>query len=127
MFQHTHIQTVQTPSGQLNPGNLTVEGAAHVEIEESCENAATTAITVALDVSAVKSFIAVSTKNVILETNSPSSPADTINLVANVPYIWHTSSYDAFALGTDVTSIHITNASGAAATVKIRALSDPTP
>jgi len=80
-----------------------------------------------LDVSACKSFYLESDQNVTFETNDGTTPADTIALLANKPYVWHVDSYDAFLLGTDVTSVFITNASGSTATIYCVALFDATP
>lgn len=81
----------------------------------------------ALDVSACSSFYLVSDQDVTFETNDGSSPGDSIALKANEPYVWHDSSYDSFLLGTDVTSVFITNASGSTATIYCVALYDLTP
>lgn len=79
-----------------------------------------------LDVSQVKSIIIVSDQPVTLEFNSSVTGTPEIVLVANMPYVWTTNSYDALILTVDVTAVYITNASGFAANVKIRALIDPT-
>lgn len=84
-------------------------------------------INVAIDVSAVKSFYLVSSQNVTVETNSGSSPADTLTLTANDPYVWTTDSLDTFQLGTDVTAFFVTNASGSSATLDLVAVVDATP
>jgi hypothetical protein len=84
-------------------------------------------ITLTLDVSAVKAFLLMSSQDVTFETNSGSSPADTIALLANVPYAWHTNDYNAFLLGTDVTAVFITNASGSTALIDLIVGADPTP
>ncbi len=79
-----------------------------------------------LDVTQVKSIIITSDQAVTLEFNNSTTGVPTIVLVANMPYVWTTNSYDSLILGTDVTALYITNASGATAKVKIRALIDPT-
>lgn len=84
-------------------------------------------IVFALDVSACKSFYLESSQDVTFETNSGAAPDDTISLRANEPYVWHVNAYDSFLLGTDVTSVFITNASGSTATIYCVALSDVTP
>lgn len=84
-------------------------------------------IIVAIDVSAVKAFYLVSDQPVTFETNSGSTPDNSISLLAGVPYIWTEDSYDTFLLDTDVTSVFITNASGATATIYLKALMDATP
>jgi len=80
----------------------------------------------AIDVSELSAFFAVSSQNVTIETNDGDAPDDTITLTANVPWIWHTSMPDAVTpytcpLGTDVTAVFITNAGGTAADVEIYA------
>lgn len=84
-------------------------------------------ITFALDVSACTSFYLVSDKDVTFETNDGAAPDATIALKANVPYVWHDDAYDSFLLTDDVTSVFITNASGATATIHCVALFDATP
>lgn len=127
MYQHIHINTVQTPGGQLNPGGLTKEAAAVGEFDETIANAVTDGpILVNIDVSQVKSIVLLSDKNVTLETNNAGTPVDTIVLKANVPYIWHTDSYDTLKLTADVTTIFVTNASGSSARIQGRWLYDPT-
>lgn len=50
---------------------------------------------------------------------------ETISLVANVPYIWHTGWYDTAVIGTvDITALFVDNSSGAAATLQIEGLTD---
>jgi len=80
-----------------------------------------------LDVSACKSFYLESDQDVTFETNDGSTPDNTIALKADTPYVWHTDAYDSFLLDTDVTSVFITNASGATATIYCVALFDATP
>jgi hypothetical protein len=80
-----------------------------------------------LDVSACKSFTLESDQDVTFETNSGAAADDTIALRANEPYVWHVNAYDSFLLGTDVTSVFITNASGSTATIYCVALYDATP
>lgn len=80
-----------------------------------------------LDVSACKAFYLVSDQNVTFETNDGGTPADTIALLAGVPYVWATDDYNSFLLGTDITSVFITNGSGQSATIHMWALVDPTP
>jgi len=84
-------------------------------------------VVLAIDVSAVKAIHIQSDQDVTIETNDGTTPDDTIALKANKPYQWSTNDYHTFVLGTDVTSIFVTNASGATATISIIVLTDPTP
>jgi len=79
-----------------------------------------------IDVSQLKAIYILSDQNITLETNSGSAPADTLNLLANVPYVWHTGSYFTNLLTTDVTASYWTNASGSVANVNIELVVDPT-
>ena len=102
-------------------------GAALIDGETVSTGETNYEINFDLDVSACKSFYLESDQDVTFETNSGAAAADTIALKANKPYIWHTDAYDDFLLGTDVTSVFITNASGATATIYCVALFDATP
>lgn len=82
---------------------------------------------IAIDVSAVKLFVALCDRDITLETNSGGSPANTLSLTAAVPYVWRTGKADSFKLTTDVTSIFATLAAGDPARLQIQALVDPTP
>ncbi len=125
----THAVTVGVqPSGGGVSRTASYSASSELAMTETIADSSTDyEITTSIDVSAVKSFYVVSDRAVTLETNSGSSPADTISLKAGIPYIWNTDSYDTFKLGTDVTAIFITNASGGTATLELRCIQDATP
>ena len=126
-FSHTVSYSVAASSGTLQRSK-SYSGSGQVEISESVADSETDYdIAVAIDVSAVQSFYIVSDQAVTVETNDGSSPDDTIALVAGVPYVWNTDSYDSFLLTADVTVIYVTNASGATANIEIRCVQDATP
>lgn len=65
---------------------------------------------------------------VTLETNSGSTPDDTIALAADVPYIWFTGDLDSCLITTDIANtIYCTNASGGTATIQMAFVQDGTP
>lgn len=104
-----------------------LSSTARLSLEETVATGQTNKqIAFTLDVSQLKAIVIVSDKDVTFETNSGSSPVDTIALLADIPYVWHYQSYHACLLTTDVTAIFITNASGATATLQIEALYDAT-
>lgn len=86
---------------------------------------AVTEFTISIDVSAVKGFMIVCDRDVIIETNSSGAPDDTINLLANKPYVWTDDDYNPFLLTADVTSIFATLAAGANATLRLEAVVAP--
>lgn len=83
-------------------------------------------IAMVLDVSEIDGIYIVSDQTVTFETNNGAAPAETISLVADVPYLWTTSSYFTNLLATDITAIYITNASGSTATINIEVVFDST-
>ncbi|OGT59920.1 MAG: hypothetical protein A3E01_10780 [Gammaproteobacteria bacterium RIFCSPHIGHO2_12_FULL_63_22] len=84
-------------------------------------------VSLALDVSEVKSLVIVADKAMTLKTNSSSVPDDTIALVAGEPYVWWDGSPATCLLTVDVTALYVANASGDDGTLEIRALQDSTP
>ncbi len=84
-------------------------------------------VVIGIDYDEVVNLFLYSDQDVTIETNSGSVPDDTISLKAGVPLNWNADSYFDNPLSADVTSLFITNASGAAATVRIEVLQDSTP
>ena len=126
-FTHTQVIQVMTP-GRTITKSYSMTGGSETSISESVPDSSTDLlINFTLDVSTCTSFYMSSSQTMTIETNSGGSPIDTIVLVADKPYIWNTDSYDSFLLGTDVTALYATNASGSAATLEVEALFDPTP
>jgi len=126
-FTHTQVIQYQT-AGRTLVKSYSLTGGSQTSVSESIPDSSTDElVNFTLDVSTCTSFYMASDQDMTIETNSGGSPIDTIVLVADVPYIWNTDSYDSFLLGTDVTALYATNASGSAATLEVEALFDPTP
>jgi hypothetical protein len=126
-FAHTHSVSVNTDEGVLTYSKaVTADKKQAVDVPVA-DSESDYEILIAIDVSTVKSIYIVSDQDVTLETNDGGTPVDTISLKANVPYVWHTDSYDTLQLTTDVTAFYITNASGSTANIKTRVLEDSTP
>ncbi len=71
------------------------------------------------------SLFILSDQVITLKTNTYATPDDTLVLVANVPYIWHTGWYDTTLFATvDILELNADNASGSAATLQIETLID---
>jgi hypothetical protein len=81
-------------------------------------------VALVLDVSQVKAIAILSDQDVTIKTNSSGSPANTLALKANAPYIWYTNKLPAFVFTTDITAMYLTNI--AALTLKMEILVDPT-
>jgi hypothetical protein len=125
-FTHTVNETVKVGSvTHSSPRDLT--GSSRVSISETISIANNVLVNCSLDVSAIKSVYILSDQNMTLKTNSSGSPAETISLVANVPLTWYTNCYYTNLLATDITALYLTNASAAAASFTLEALTDATP
>lgn len=114
-------------AGQTISNTTSYTGSLGISLSEAIAGSSTTAITVAIDVSAVSAIILNSTVAATLKTNDAGSPDDTLVLVANQPYLWHTTAYDTFKFGTDITSLHLVVAGGTAGTFTLEAVVDSTP
>lgn len=79
-----------------------------------------------IDVSQLKAFWIKSDVALTIETNSGSSPADTITLTAGRPVIWDHLSGETNPLTTDVTAFYITEGAGSAANLEMEFLVDST-
>jgi len=125
--QATVLEQISGQGRTVSKSN-TYTGSGSISIEETVADAQTDfEINVDIDVSAIKAIYINSTQDVTLETNSGSSPADTISLTANKPYVWTADSYFSNLLTTDVTSMFFTNASGGQATISVEVVYDTTP
>lgn len=103
-------------------------GSILTQVEEDVATAETDLeISVAIDVSEIAAIIITSSQDVTFETNDGAAPDDTLNLLADVPYVWSETCYFANLLTADITSVFITNASGSTATIKILTVGDATP
>jgi hypothetical protein len=111
----TNTTDTYTGDGEANFDGTIATGVPNVEVD------------LAIDVSALKSFVMFSTQAITVKTNSTSAPDDTINLTAGHQLVWTTDHIEANPLGVDVTKFYLTNSSGSAATVKFRFLVDATP
>lgn len=129
MADVSHTFTFALSRGGMTESTHVVEVTAAAE--RSCNvtvNAATTdkQVEFPLYLVGLKAIFLVSTQDVTVEVNDGTAPDKTITLAAGVPAFWYVgggADAEDF-LGADVTDLYITNAGGAAASVKIRALVD---
>jgi len=117
-----------TRGGVQTDKTQTLSGGAGASLSETIPaESADLEIIFTLDFSACVFFYIMCDRDLVVETNSASVPDDTLTLVANMPYIWHTDSLPPFLITADITSLFATLAAGADATLVIESLSDPTP
>lgn len=125
----THVITQNVAADGLQVGSSRSYSAGlKISLDENIPDSSTDLqVVLALDVSELKSVFILSDQDMTLETNDGTTPDDTINLLAGVPYIWNTDSYDANKLATDVTAFFMTQSSGSVARLQAEFLYDPTP
>ena len=126
----SHVVTLKVVgSGVSISKDVALTGGSAIIVDESIPDSSTDLeVLFELDVSTVQSIFITSDSAVTLETNSGSTPDDTIVLVANQPVLWYVGSSLVNPLTVDITTnIFVTNASGSAARLQIIALYDPTP
>lgn len=126
--QHTTVVIHQMPGGEVK-GSKSYEGGAVVKVPDQAVPADSSEmpLVVSFDVGQLVSLFIMNTKDMTLKTNSSGAPDDTLNLIANVPYIWNTDSLDTCLLTVDVTGLFLTDESSADAIFNLVALIDPTP
>ena len=126
-FEHVIAEQVTTNGRTVRQEN-TFSGDGQVSRSvEVADSETNMLINFALDVSQIKSIYIKSDQDLTLETNDGESPDNTLNLTANVPYVWHENSLFTNLLTVDITALYATNASGSTATLEIEALVDSTP
>lgn len=114
--------------GEVLDKEETVTAGQVVTIDEEVADSETDyEIALTLDVSQLQALYITSDFAVTLETNDGGAAVDTIELAAGGCVIWSISDgLTLCPLGTDVTALFVTNASGSTATVRARFLVDPT-
>ncbi len=125
---HIHTRTVTGPAGAPYSLSTTVSGSAEVNVNETIPGAATDLqLTCPIDVSSLKSLMIKCDRAIQIETNSGSAPDDVIHVAANNMISWDSLNGQDCPLTVDVTSIFVTLASGASATLVICTVQDATP
>lgn len=124
-------QQIFTPkwsrNGESIPIDVTITTDASLDWDVVVPgNTADLLVAAAIDVSQMKSLFIHSDVDVTIETNSSSSPGNTITVKANRPVQWYVDGGIANPLTTDVTAFYITRGSAGDALVKIRIMVDAT-
>ena len=117
-------------TGGVQASNLTesITAASQTRVLETIATGQTNKlVNYTLVVANCKSFMVVASVAMTFKTNSSSTPLNTLNLLAGVPYYWSINSLDTFKLTGDVTALYLTNASGTDGTLTLESLFDPTP
>jgi hypothetical protein len=96
--------------GTRESGSFTETGTTSINIATNLPASSTNVLVAAAwTVANTQAIFLLSTQNLTIKTNSPSSPANTINLIANVPLIWDASAgYYSNPFTTNVTAFYCT-------------------
>ncbi len=82
-------------------------------------------VNLAIDVSQIQSIYMKSDQDLTVKTNDSGAPDNTLNLLADQPYIWWSGCLFTNLLTVDITALYLTNT--AAATLEIEVVVDSTP
>ena len=116
-----------TAGGSSISGSYTASGGLLQEYSEAIgADDVDTLVAGEIDVSQLQAWIIKCDTGVTVETNSGSSPADTITITANRPQMWDTLDGTVNPLTTDVTAFYITENDSTAGTLQMMFLIDPT-
>lgn len=122
---HKYNPSVTASGGSIGGTTKTYSGGAELLMEQAiAANQTNKLLDLVVDVSTIKSVVIVADVGMTLEFNNSTTGEPTLVLVAGVPYIWNTDSYDACLLNTDITALYVTNTT--AGTLKIGIITDPT-
>ena len=128
-MSHTHqiTQSCQVGNRIVSNDNLYTGGSMTPVDEPIPDSSSDKLVVFTLDVSQVKSIYITSDQDLTVKTNDAGAPTDTLNLLADLPYIWTHNSYFTNKITADITALYVTNSSGAIANLKIEVVFDPTP
>lgn len=121
---HTIIRSYKDQSSTAISSSETPTGNTENNLDISVAVGTDTAVAWACVRANLQALVISSDRALTIETNSGSSPVDTISLVGGQALVW-TLAKDAIArcpFSANATSLFVTNASGGTAALKIRAL-----
>jgi hypothetical protein len=92
-------------------GSSTETGTTHVAVDTNLPASSTNVLVAcAFTVANVQGCVLLSSVDMTIKTNSPGSPANTINLKAGIPYLWRASAgYNTLLFTVDVTAWYVTS------------------
>lgn len=125
-FTHKITHVWNNGSREISCENEYTNDAQGASIdEEITADAVDQEVAFTLDFSQLKSLFILADGNMTLETNNAAGD-DEITLVAGVPYIWNTDSYNSCLITQDVTALFMTDTSSATNRLRIESVYDPT-
>ena len=124
----TIVWSVDGSSQESTSFTKTDEGAITVlDVDDLAVPVTDRLYTIAIDVSQIKFIIMLASEDCTVEINSSSSPAPSISLKADEPYLWWVNAPWVNVLTTDVTALYLTCAVTGTIDFTLRGIFDPTP
>lgn len=107
---HTLNEKASSSAGNSLGASWTELGNSEINLDIQLAASSTNVLaTVAFTAANVQSCVLIADHNMTIKTNSSGSPADTINLVAGIPWVYSKSAgYSASPFGTNVTAFYLT-------------------
>jgi len=128
-FTHTITETYATAGGSVSQVQTFTAGGENA-VQDTIDIGATDAVVDwSLDISQVESFIIKADGDLTVKTYLATVLKDTIAVASGIPIVWGTGSSMSLAeipITSDFDQIKVTNATGVAVALEIRALYDPT-
>jgi hypothetical protein len=126
----THKLTRSWSKSGATPVSAEIEktGGSEANISESIpDSSSDLEVNWTCDYTALELLYITSDQDITIETNDGTYPDDTLTINANQAVSWADGDEFDCPLTADVTALFVTNASGLAAQLEIRSLTDPTP
>jgi len=121
------VRMIISGIGNTIDANIAIAGTGAIVIDESIADLVTDGlIDCSFVLARLTAFYMCADQALEIATNSAGAPQETITLAANKPFVYVPGSGLPSPFAGNVTGLYVTNASGAAASLQIRALLDVT-
>lgn len=120
------VAYTQSPGAQVVSSTITLVGDTQENLDVNANvgpNVLTNAA-VNLIKADIQSLLLVCDQNIVLYTNSSSAPQDSLNITANVPYVWTVNTGTIFScpFSNNVTKVFVNNTVNVNANFKLRSI-----
>ena len=115
-------------SGPTTTATVTVSGEGDQNIEVAVPGSTTDYhVLASIDVSQLALIYILADKALTLKTNSTSTPADTISLAVDKPFLWYSGCGLTMPFTVDITTLYLTNGTAGTGNVELHFQYDATP
>ena len=131
MITHTHTRGI-VAAGRTESKQIAITSGLEMNLSEPLPaSGVNTPVAFAVVVSKLVSLFIISSAALVIKTNSSGSPANTITLVPDVPFLWQPGDGTlrdtaGVAISTNITSLFVTNPVASIIDLNLYSLVDPT-